>query len=398
MVRGSIRRWLRKLHLYVGLGFGAIFALSGLTGSALAWMHEIDGLLNPELFRATPASITPVRVEAVIDRLASDPRYGRPSQLILPQHDDEVVVAWYRQSAAAAAPWATEISRQVMVDAASLTVTGERNWGEPGLSRRLLMPTLFHVHRYLLAGEIGKTVIGVSGLALMLTALLGLVLWWPAPTRRSLRQALRISFDGSWKRLAFTAHRTAGFFALPVLALLGFSGLYFNLPNWVVPAVAAVAPVSAAAKPVNQAPSGLPIEPAKAMAAAQALYPQGRISRIALPARASAPYEIRLRQPGEVRKGDGATRISVDAYSGAVLRVLDPLRSAPGDTFLGWLFPLHTGEALGIAGRLFICCFGLMPLLFLATGVLMWLRQGRDRARPSFSTSASTDSSCCKPC
>jgi uncharacterized iron-regulated membrane protein len=387
MIRGSFRRWLRQLHLCAGLGFGAIFVLSGLTGCALAWMHEIDGFLNPELFRAAPAAVTPARMQAVIDRLASDPRYGRPTQLMLPQQDDGVVVAWYRPSSAAASPWATEISRQVMVDAASLTVTGERHWGEPGLSRRLLMPTLFHVHRYLLAGEIGKTLIGVSGLALMLTSLLGLVLWWPAPTRRSLRQALRISFDGSWKRLAFTAHRTLGFFALPVLALLGFSGLYFNLPNWVVPAVAAIAPVSTAAKPVNQRSEGLPIAPAKAMAAAQALYPQGRVSRIALPAKASAPYEIRLRQPGEVRKGDGATRISIDAYTGGVLRVLDPLRGPPGDIFLGWLFPLHTGEALGTVGRLFICCFGLMPLLFLATGVLMWLRQRRPQAQPPSSTS-----------
>lgn len=398
MVRGRFRRWLRKLHLYVGLGFGAIFALSGLTGSALAWMHEIDSLLNPELFRAAPATMTPLRVQAVIDRLASDPQYGRPSQLILPQHDDQVVVAWYRPSGGAASPQATQISRQVMVDAASLTVTGERNWGEAGLTRRLLMPTLFHVHRYLLAGEIGKTVIGVSGLALMLTSLLGLVLWWPAPFRRSLRQALRISFEGSWKRLAHTAHRALGFFALPILALLGFSGLYFNLPNWVVPVVAAVAEVSPAAKPVNQAPNGAPIDPARAMQVVQALYPQGHISRIALPAKASSPYEIRLRQPGEVRKGDGATRISVDAYSGTVLRVLDPLRSPPGDRFLGWLFPLHTGEALGPAGRLFICCFGLMPLLFLATGVLMWLRHRRPQAQAPFSTPDSMDPSCCKPC
>lgn len=389
--------WLRKLHLYVGLVFGVIFALSGLTGSALAWMHEIDSLLNPDLFRATPAPITPARVQAVIDRLVSDPRYGRPSQLVLPQHDDEAVVAWYR-APAATSPWVTDTSRQVMVDAGSLAVTGERNWGEPGLSRRLLMPTLFHLHRYLLAGEIGKTVIGISGLALMLTSLLGLVLWWPAPTRRSLRQALRISFDGSWKRLAHTGHRALGFFALPALALLGFSGLYFNLPNWVMPVVASVAHVSAAAKPVNQRPEGGPIGPVKAMAAAQALFPQGRISRIALPAKATAPYEIRLRQPGELRKGDGATRVSIDAYSGAVLRVLDPLRAPPGDTFLGWLFPLHTGEALGAAGRLFICCFGLMPALFLATGMLMWWRRRCSQARPALSISNSTDASCCKPC
>lgn len=398
MVRGTFRRWLRKLHLYAGLGFGAIFALSGLTGCALAWMHEIDSALNPDLFRAGPVAVTPARVQAVIDRLASDARYGRPSQLMLPQRSGEVFVAWYRQQPGASSLWATEVSRQIMVDGETLAVTGGRNWGEPGLSRPLLMPTLFHVHRYLLAGEIGKTVIGLSGLALMLTSMLGLVLWWPAHSLRSLRQALRVSFDGSWKRLAHTAHRAAGFFCLPLFMLLGFSGLYFNLPNWVVPAVASVAPVSPPTKPSNHSTNGSPIDPATAIEAAQALYPQGRISRVALPAKAAMPYEIRLRQPGEVRKGDGATRVSVDAYSGAVLRVIDPLRGPAGDIFLGWLFPLHTGEALGTPGRLLICCFGLMPLLFLVTGVFVWLRQRRPPTQAASSTSTSMDPSCCKPC
>jgi uncharacterized iron-regulated membrane protein len=399
MISGGFRSWLRRLHLYVGLWFGAIFALSGLTGSAIAWMHEIDSLLNPELFRAAPVAPTPARAQAVIDRLVADARYGRPTQLILPQRQDDVFVAWYRQPKTAASPWSAEISRQVMVDGMTLQVTGERNWGQFGLSRRLLMPTVFHVHRYLLAGEVGKTLIGVSGLALMVTSLAGIVLWWPAQRSQPLRRALRVSYAGSWKRLAYTAHRTAGVAALPVLAFLGFSGLYFNLPTWVVPVVASVAQVSPTAKPTNQSSHGLPMAPAQAMEIAQARYPQGRISRVLLPANASAPYEIRLRQPGEIRQGDGATRISIDAHDGAVLRVMDPLHGPAGDKFLGWLFPLHSGEALGTPGRVFVTGFGLMPPLFFATGFLIWAARRRKRRLPPVSpTSTPLDSSCCKPC
>ena len=50
---------------------------------------------------------------------------------------------------------------------------GERNWGEAGLTRPLLVPTLFHLHRYLLAGEAGKVVIAVQGVALALMTLTG---------------------------------------------------------------------------------------------------------------------------------------------------------------------------------------------------------------------------------
>lgn len=382
MVRAKTRSLIQAIHLWVGLGLGGIFALLGLTGSAIAWLHEIDHALNPDLFQATtkPCPMAqdcaapvpaPARAQAVIDRLAADPRYGQPAQLILPEHADQVFVAWYPQAPSAQDwPLATRVSRQVMVNPHTLQLTGERNWGELGLSRRLLMPTLFHLHRYLAAGEPGKTVIGICGLGLLITALTGLVLWCPKPNPKALRQALSIAYRGSWPRLNYSAHRAAGFFAAPVLIVLGFSGWYFNLPEWVRPLVGSVATVSAPDKPVNQAPRGdARISPREALQVAQTRYPQARLSRIALPSKASMPYEIRLRQPGELRQGDGATRLAVDAWSGAILQVRDPLRAPAGDRFLNALFPLHSGEAFGLAGRMFISGFGVLPLLFLLTGL-----------------------------
>lgn len=379
-----MRHLLKKLHLYIGLGFGAIFVLSGLTGSAIAWLHEIDRLLNPDLFQVAaapgpgsggPSASTPARVQAVVDRLSLDPQYGRPAQLMIPGNADEVFVAWYRsEPATKGSLLATETSRQVMVDPHTLRVKGERIWGEPGVSRRLLMPTIFHLHRYLLAGEFGKILIGVSGLVLLFTAISGLVLWWPKLNRKALRLAVSISYRGSWPRLAHSSHRAIGLFAAPVLAVLGFSGWYFNLPGWVVPIVSHVASVSPSEKLTNFPSSRVePISPAQAVEAAQASYPDGRVSRIALPANPSMPYEIRVRQPSEVRQGDGATRLTIDAYTGKVLRARDPLRAPAGDVFLGWLFPLHSGEAFGMVGRIFIGCFGLVPLLFLVTGFSQWL-------------------------
>lgn len=387
MVRGKTRSLFQKIHLYIGLCFGGIFMLLGLTGSAIAWLHEIDSMLNPDLFHVgsmsgvvadNPVRVAPAKVQAVLDRLAADPQYGRPVQLMLPEHADEVFVAWYRkESPDNASLLAIKISRQVMVNPYTLQVTGERDWGELGLSRRLLMPTVFHLHRYLAAGEFGKTVIGVSGLVLVITAISGMVLWWPKLNRKALQQALSISRRGSWPRFNYSFHRAAGFFAAPVFIVLGFSGWYFNLPKWVIPIVRSVATVSAPDKPGNRASSrgGTLVSPRQAMEAAQALYPNSRVSRIALPNKPSMPYEIRLRQANEVRQGDGATRITIDAYSGEILQVRDPMHAPGGDRFLNWLFPLHKGEAFGSVGRIFITCFGVVPLLFLMTGLGIYLKR-----------------------
>ena len=80
-----VRRCIRAVHLWLALAFGCLFALQGLTGTALAWMHEIDVLLNPALLRGGLRPATPARAAAVINKLSADPRYGPPSLLMLPQ-------------------------------------------------------------------------------------------------------------------------------------------------------------------------------------------------------------------------------------------------------------------------------------------------------------------------
>ncbi|MDQ1813247.1 PepSY-associated TM helix domain-containing protein [Massilia sp. CCM 9210] len=382
---------IRFVHLWAGLIFGTILVVLGLTGSALAWMHELDVLLNPTLLqvapppgmaRGAPMRVAPATVQAATERLLRDPQYGRPSQLMFPERAGDVFVAWYRDPKQQASTWNVAVSRQVMLDPATLAVTGERTWGGFAFSRPQLMSTLFHIHRYLVAGDTGKTVIGVTGVALLLLSITGIVLWWPRMTASAIKGALTVRHGGNWPRFNFQLHRAGGFFAAPVLLVLAVSGVYFNLPQWVLPVVGAVATLSPAAKPVNRsAPEAAPIAPSEAMAVAQAQFPNARVSRLALPAKPGQPYEIRLRQPSELRAGDGATRVSIDAGDASVLRTVDPQRAPAGDTFLSWMFPLHTGEAFGIAGRTFISIFGVVPLMFFVTGLVIWIKLHRPKKR-----------------
>jgi uncharacterized iron-regulated membrane protein len=385
MARAPFRSLFRRVHLAVALVFGCVFGLSGLTGCALAWMPELDAALNPALFHAAAAHgpPTPAAIGRIVDRLTGDPAYGRPSQVTLPERGGEVAIAWYRlPPQGGRSPFTLDRSRQVMVDPDSLAVTGERVWGEPGLSRPLLMPTLFHLHRYLLAGDIGKTVIAVSGLALLFTSVLGLVLAWPKASVTAWRRALTVAYRGSWPRFHYSFHRAAGLVAAPVLALLGFSGCLFNQPQWITPVVASVAAMSSQSGPrPDVVPGQRVVDVAAAAQAALDALPAARVSRVGLPPKPGLPYEIRLRQPGEVRQGDGNTRVTVDAGTGRVLRIRDPLRAPGGDRFIDWQFPLHTGEAFGTPGRLLVSLAGLAPAAFLVTGLAVWLRRkGRHTA------------------
>jgi uncharacterized iron-regulated membrane protein len=378
-----MKRFARTVHLWTGLIFGTILVLQGLTGTVLSWRDELDRWLNPALLQAPPPAglqvgdpmrVAPATAQAALDRLAHEPGYGRPNMLMFPERAGDVFVAWYRPTPGAAA-WKQPVTRQVMVDPATLAVTGERNWGEAGLTRPLLLPTLFHLHRYLMTGDVGKVVVAVEGVALVLAALTGLVAWWPKLTAGAIRAAFTVRHGGSWPRFSFQLHRAAGFFAAPLFVLAGFSGVSFNMPEWITPGIKAVAPMAPNGKVSNRSAASSPrLAPQAALEVAQARFPDARISRISLPGNPKQPFEIRVHQPGELRHGDGATRISIDAADGAVLRAIDPLRAQGGDKFMSWLFPLHTGEAFGTAGRAFVSLFGLMPLAFFVTGLVVWLR------------------------
>ena len=378
------------LHLWTGLVFGTILVVLGLTGSALSWMHELDAGLNPGLLHvAAPIGqrtgdalrVDPTLIQAVTDQLTRDSRYGRPNTLELPARAGDVFVAWYRPGPGrATAPWVQAVTRQVMVDPATVRVTGERCWGEFGLSRPLLMPTLFHIHRYLVAGETGKLVVAVTGAALALSVLSGIVVWWPRMVRSAIWRALTVRHGGSWPRFSFQLHRAGGFFAAPLLLVFALSGVHFNMPHWVTPLVNVISPVTPSSRMANQSLSvGQGISVAGAVTAAQKMFPDARVSRVSFPANTGQPYEIRVRQFTELRLGPGATRISVDSADARVLRVIDPERARGGDKFLTWLFPLHTGEAFGPAGRIFVTLFGFIPLVFFVTGLVIRVKLHRTR-------------------
>jgi len=377
MVSGRLRTVLVKLHLYVGLVFGLLFILLGLTGTVISWRDEIDEWLNPDLLQGASATRLPVgaaTVEALTARLMADPRYGKPNLLMLPIEEHDVFIAYYPIQGAQASPGR---SRQVMIDPVTLAVKGERLFGVPGLSRQQIMPTLFHLHRYLLSGDTGKTITGVAGMVLFFTVLIGVVLWWPKLKWRAVKQSVRIAYGGSWSRLIYTFHRAGGIFVAPVLATIAFSGWYLNLPKWVTPIIGSVMTVSPQVKHQSDPPpaGAHAMTPAQAMTAAQRQFPGAQVTRISLPRKPGDAYEIRLRQEGEVRADSGATRLWLDAYTGRTLGARDPRDAASGDTFINWLFPLHTGEAFGTYGRVFITAFGVMPLAFAVTGVLIWWKR-----------------------
>jgi uncharacterized iron-regulated membrane protein len=125
-----------------------------------------------------------------------------------------------------------------------------------------------------------------------------------------------------------------------------------------------------------------PIEPSRAITTAAGAFPNAELTPTELTSMGpEGGYAVRMRQLGEVRKSGGATVVWVDQYRGDILHRRDPRTISAGDTYLLWQFPLHSGEAFGLPGRLIILLSGLsLPLLY-ATGLWIWWRKRGARIR-----------------
>lgn len=374
----SLKKLWLQLHLYLGLFGGALFVLTSLTGSALVFYKTIDEWLNPDQVIRTVGTDQPL-TDIVAGARTAHPDWSPPDTLIFPLHDRDSFHAWFKDPAAAPAE---ERWHVVAVDPSTARPLSDRRWGS------FFVSFIYELHQELLLGRPGEIVVGVMAVLLLVSIGTGLYLWWPAPGK--LRRALTFQPGNSIVRTHYDLHKLTGLGGAIVLTLLALTGFYLEFPQVVTQVVSWVSPVrdmSPDEHPQSELQAGAPKIPLEqAIAIARATFPDARPMWVGLPQDERDSYSVGLRQPGEVRQAGGQTEVWIDQYSGSVRRVTDWRRFTGGETFLAWLFPLHNGEAFGLAGRWIVFVTGLTPLILYGTALRMWwlkrIAHQRRRARP----------------
>lgn len=350
----GVRHWLRKLHLWLGLGVGTVYALIALSGSVLALQQPLLRALHPQL--AAHAPPTPAQQAAVLERIAHDwPAGLRGADL----PNDELPV------------W------QLYFDG------GVRRYLDPASGALLLtrsprddvLLALRDWHTHLLAGERGEALLGVLGWTCLFLLLSGLVLWWPG--RGRFLAHLKPHAQPPVRRW-LTWHRSVGVLGLPLLLVVTLTGtlmIYHGGTRHALQAAFGDAPE--APPPPRIAARGQPIDWAAVLAAARQALPGARLSRLSLPGARDGRLTIRAQAPGEWHPV-GRSMIWLDPYRVRVLGVRNAARAAPGARASDAIYPLHAGR-LGTAWWTLVTVSGLLPPFFLVTGFLFWRTRARRR-------------------
>jgi uncharacterized iron-regulated membrane protein len=122
-------------------------------------------------------------------------------------------------------------------------------------------------------------------------------------------------------------------------------------------------------------PNNHPVGLESAEFVARGPFPKAELRRVTAPAGDSGIYRINLRQGGEINQRHPYTTVWVDRWSGQVKEVRDPNGFTQGEIFTSWIWPMHTGEALGATGRLLWFVAGMGLFVLYVSGLLHWLHQ-----------------------
>ena len=347
-----LRQLWFQVHKWIGLTLALPIIVICLTGSALVWHDWVDEALNPQrVVNETPAQPAQFYADAARKALA-------PGETLLsltwPEGKGPVM-------ATAAQPGPQEGRRPVRTLLWLDPVSGELL--DRGNNNEGAVRVMHVLHGSLYIPEWGRPIVGWIGVAMLISSLSGLWLWWPF--KGGFTRGLR------WKRMPTTSgnlHHQGGFWILIPLAILSFTGAWISFP-----AFFGQFESGPGGPPLGGAPRGGG-EPVEQVALApdavlQAAGPLGRgeLRLLAWPTAPDAQWSVTYVE----RSARSEVKV---ADAGGEITAPEPPRP---ETTARLMRRIHDGTGMGLAWQIVVFLGGLIPSILAVTGVMMWLRGRR---------------------
>jgi len=355
----STRPVLVLLHRWIGVPFAVLLLLQGLSGAAMIFRDDLNRWLHHDALVVTPAG-SHLPVQKLLESVRNRHPDSAVTRIIYPGNADEAFVFWLEPHG----PYGPDASRFVAVDPYRGTITRD------GLLGEWPVEWLFRLHDELLAGKAGANIVGAGAVALLLLAAVGPILWWPG--RHALRRSFSVTFSKGAYRGLRDVHRIAG--AIVAIVLLGsaFTGI-FNV--WKVPlqpAVRIVLPTIAKPSPAVPARTDSPLLPIDVVvAAAQARYLQAQVRNVRFPGGHGRVVTVFMSAADSTRPR-ASNQVWLNGYTAEVLGAYEAQKVPAGNRFIDWMLPIHTGEFLGMPGRILFLLAGLTLAGLATTGLWQW--------------------------
>lgn len=209
------------LHLLLGLLSSIIIFIVCLSGSIYAFKTQIENLIDRDVvYVKLDNNSSKIAIDTILNNFEN--QFGGATNItVFKENNKSVLVSSFSKDNTGVSAYYNPISGELL--------------GVKNTTSIAFFDFILEVHRFLLAGDVGKFINGVAVLMFIFLLFSGFIIWLPKKINQ-LKKSLKIKLDAKFHRVNYDLHRVLGFYSILLLFFISVTGLYVSF-HWVKNAV-----------------------------------------------------------------------------------------------------------------------------------------------------------------
>ncbi|MEM6644658.1 MAG: PepSY-associated TM helix domain-containing protein [Bacteroidota bacterium] len=357
----AFNKKLWSIHSWVGLYAGVVIAVLSVTGVLALYKVEVDRTLNASLFETAPGP-QPVPISAVVDSLRSVHGAEYHTQTYPPKQAADTWKATFIIPSGLAFE-----QLEVFIDPYSGHVLGERDY------TRSFAYFLRTIHVRLYESLFGRQIVGLAGIALLLSTITGFWIYG-----RFMKNQLLAAIRTKNLRIKMADyHKLIGVATLVFNLMIAITGAWLGLQRFVQPVVVGDRPggFEVAEKPLTEAEDlAFAVDYGRVVQTSALLFPEFVPHFIQSSRDGSRTLRIMGDVPGAAYERHTFS-LTLDKHDLSELHRYD-IREAPvGEKLFYLQESMHFGDFGGIALKLLYSFFGITSGFLSLSGFVVYLKR-----------------------
>ena len=205
------------LHLWLGLLSSVIIFIVCLSGSIYAFKTQIENLIDSDVvYIKSNNNSSKIAIDTILNNFEN--QFGGATNItVFKENNKSILVSSFSRNNIGVSAYYNPISGELL--------------GTKNQNSIAFFDFILEVHRFLLAGDVGKFINGVAVLMFIFLLFSGFIIWLPKRINQ-LKKSLKIKLDAKFYRVNYDLHRVLGFYSILLLFFISVTGLYVSF-HWV---------------------------------------------------------------------------------------------------------------------------------------------------------------------
>ncbi|WP_218731764.1 PepSY domain-containing protein [Polaribacter sp. HaHaR_3_91] len=187
-----------------------------LSGSIYAFKTQIENLIDSDVVYIKSNNSSKIAIDTILNNFEN--QFGGATNItVFKENNKSILVSSFSKNNIGVSAYYNPISGELL--------------GTKNQNSIAFFDFILEVHRFLLAGDVGKFINGVAVLMFIFLLFSGFIIWLPKRINQ-LKKSLKIKLDAKFYRVNYDLHRVLGFYSILLLFFISVTGLYVSF-HWV---------------------------------------------------------------------------------------------------------------------------------------------------------------------